>query len=85
VLRVIIYGTDFGFAMLMPLFFANGQRFGDGYPLLIALLCGVVTLYRVTIAYNRYLRFHMPFATVLSSQIIVMMIFLIVYIRVVQH
>lgn len=80
-LRVIVYGTDFGFVMILPLLLSNGLRFRNGSPMLIALLCGAFALYRLTIAYKRYLRFHMPFATVLSSQIIVTMIFLIVYLR----
>jgi hypothetical protein len=85
VLRVIVYGTDFGFVMLIPILFGFQARFSSGYPFVIALLCGGFTLYRVTIAYKDYLRFHMPFATVLASQIIVMLVFFTAYIRVVQH
>jgi hypothetical protein len=79
-LRVIVYGTDYGFLILIPLTLA---ALVDDFrmSIFVALICGPITLHRIYFGYKDYLRFHMPFATVLSSQIMVFLVFLIVYLQ----
>ena len=93
VLRAVIYGCDFGLLMLLML----GALFlgVDGSPwprrlgsnevasllFLMALACAAVTLYRLTFAYSRYLRFHLPLATVLASQVLVCLFVAIVLLQ----
>jgi hypothetical protein len=79
VLRAVIYGSDCSLIVLPALLLAWNTRYGSGTPLLAALLCCSVTLYRTTSAYRQYLRFHLPFLTVLTSQVIVLMIVVIAY------
>ena len=85
VLRAAIYGGDFGFLLLIAVLLGWDSRFRHGYPELIMLLCSVIMLYRTSIAYRKYLRFHLPFWTVLTSQVIVLMMMFIVYITSVPH
>ncbi len=82
VLRVVIYGTDFGFLLMILLCLGKDFRFQSPWPIFIAVVCSVLTLYRVYFGYARYLRFHLPFWTVLSSQIMVLLVFMIVYLRI---
>ena len=49
-----------------------------------ALLCAAVATYRVSVAYRRYLRFHLPLATVLASQVIAFLFVLAVAVTVAE-
>jgi hypothetical protein len=73
VLRCVIYSCDFPLLLIIASAIAP-----DPTPLryptansIITLVCFGVTLYRLSTAYKRYMRFDRPFLTVLSSQIIV--------------
>jgi hypothetical protein len=86
VLRAVIYGCDFGLtmALLQAYLFQNtGRHVDEGWNcVVIAFACGVVGTYRLSFAYSRYLRFHLPFLTVLASQVIV---FLVVFVVLLQY
>ncbi len=72
-LRAVVYCTDFGllFSMVFLILYFAGTTLSDGSLCLCsALLCSAITTYRLTIAFRKYLRVHLPFATVLASQII---------------
>ena len=79
VLRATVYGCDFGLAMALPVFVfvpidVIWVRHIDGSPLAyFALFCGLIATVRLTFAYARYLRFHLPLATVLASQVVVVL------------
>jgi hypothetical protein len=85
VLRAVIYGSDCSLILLLFIWMGWGSRYSGGYPLMIAFLCCGITLYRTTIAYRKYLRFHLPFLTVLTSQVIVLMIVYIAYLSGYTH
>ena len=90
VLRVAVYGCDFGLLMAVLLAVAyDGLRewrpvadwvdyhfrspiFPPDVDVAVfaVLACGVVGTYRLTVGYARYLRFHLPLATVIASQVI---------------
>jgi hypothetical protein len=65
--------------MTAILLLEKDATWGSGWPMLVAVICAVVSQYRLYFAYSQYLRFHRPFLTVLSSQLMVLMLALIVY------
>jgi hypothetical protein len=67
--------------MIAFLLLAIGNRYNSGWPMFVAFVCATLTLYRVYFAYSKYLRFHLPFWTVLSSQVIVFLTVLAVYVH----
>ena len=80
VLRVAVYGCDFGWLVLVAVLVAvpldpssrRWLRMPDGVPLAyLALFCGGVATVRLSVAYARYLRFHRPVLTVVASQVMV--------------
>jgi hypothetical protein len=81
VLRAAVYGTDFGFIMIGLLIISSQAWHNSGWSMFMALVCAGIALYRVYFAYASYLRFHLPFWTVLSSQVIVFLTVLAVYVQ----
>ena len=80
VLRVAVYGCDFGLLVgvaVLGFVPVAGRRFArsdDGTALAyLALFCGAVAAVRLSVAYGRYLRFHWAVATVLASQVVVVL------------
>jgi hypothetical protein len=76
-LRCVIYSCDFGllFTVAFGAMMFMDNNLADGWLLVPALvLCAAVTTYRLTIAFGKYLRVHLPLATVLASQIISMLV-----------
>ena len=82
VLRTAVYGCDLGPAVWVAvvLFLSAGvspvgwTSAESGAPLAyLALFCGGLATVRLTVAYARYLRFHLPLATVLASQVVVVL------------
>ncbi len=72
VLRVAIYGCDFVVLLAaVHLCLVDTQRSDHWNTFVIAGACAIVGTFRMSFAYSRYLRFHMPFFTVLASQLIV--------------
>ncbi len=98
VLRAAIYGCDFGLlvTVLAIAAFSTMDDRGNTIPtkqvvelaamlaVLTAMACVAITTYRLTIAYGRYLRFHLPLATVLASQVIAFLALLAVAVNVAQ-
>jgi hypothetical protein len=86
VLRVVVYGCDFGLLLVAvmavlysftinkaPLVTAiplGPFRAGARPVLLVLAMCVAVSTYRLSIAYGRYLRFHRPWLTVAASQLV---------------
>ena len=79
VLRAVVYGCDYYLLMIPVILLCQLDGKLCDSVIFLALACGGVSLYRLYFAYSRYLRFHLPFVTVLTSQILVFMIALIVY------
>ena len=79
VLRVVIYSADLSAIMFGLILLSKLVDYSPSTSLLLATLCSVLVLPRLYSAYRLYLRFHMPFATVLTSQICVLLIAMIVY------
>jgi len=85
-LRTVIYSCDFSLLMIATaceiLYFDPSQDAdADGWTVLVLVAAfSLVTTYRLTIAFQRYLRVHLPLATVLVSQ---MISFLIVFVALV--
>ncbi len=90
VLRAAVYGCDFGLLLaaagtagIAAVLAANPLMAGDPAPVLIfpvvLLACPVVGTYRLTFAYSRYLRFHLPFLTVLASQVVAVLFVLAMF------
>ena len=82
VLRTAVYGCDLGPAVWVAvvLFLSAGvspvgwTSAESGAPLAyLALFCGGLATVRLTVVYARYLRFHLPLATVLASQVVVVL------------
>jgi hypothetical protein len=72
-LRTVIYACDFGVlfcAALLTLLLCDLHYPTGWLALAAAGFCSIVTTYRLTIAFNKYLRVHRPLETVLASQII---------------
>jgi hypothetical protein len=99
VLRTAVYGCDFGLlmtAVAVAMFWLWDDRafgrprgrqlaeLGADLAMLTALVCAAATTYRLTFAYGRYLRFHLPLATVLATQVIVFLTVLAVAVYAVQ-
>jgi hypothetical protein len=81
VLRAVVYGCDFGFAASILVFLGRNNFASTGFVVLVAIFCALISQYRLYFAYANYLRFHMPFVTVLTSQIMVFMLASIVYLQ----
>jgi hypothetical protein len=79
--RTLVYSCDFG--LLLTIAFAvtyyADPRLPNGWTLLWgAGVCAAITTYRLTIAFQKYLRVHRPLATVLASQAISFLIVFVV-------
>jgi FtsH-binding integral membrane protein len=81
VLRAVVFGCDFGFIALLLIFIGRDEPGSSEFALLVAFVCAAISLYRLYFAYSRYLRFHLPFVTVLVSQVMVFMLMSIVYLQ----
>jgi hypothetical protein len=96
-LRASIYSCDLGMlltAITVAVYWLHdvrtiGQLRGHDVVELAAILafvtaagCAVVTTYRLTFACSRYLRFHLPLATVVATQVIALLVLLVVAVRV---
>ena len=84
-LRTAVYSCDFGvlYATVLLLLPWTNIHIADGWLLLTAVIvCAVLTTYRLTIAFRHYLRVHLPFATVLASQVIAVLIVFIVLVQI---
>jgi hypothetical protein len=73
ILRCVIYGCDFGFLAIAFLIFLRMHGARHDVILYALSAYAILTLYRLTFAYKRYLRFHLPFFTILASQVIVIL------------
>jgi hypothetical protein len=85
VVRAVIYSCDFGLVILLTAFAAEylDLRTEEGlFWVAMAGVCSVVTAYRLTIAFQRYLRVHLSFATVLASQMITLLIVVIMLLQI---
>jgi hypothetical protein len=84
VLRSCVYACDFGLLFFISDAVMNFTvRTEDGWWLLaVALICALITTYRLTIAFRQYLRVHLPFATVLASQIIALLIVFLLLVQI---
>jgi hypothetical protein len=73
VIRCAVYSCDFGVTVVGVLLAWTLFTQGEGLqPLMLAIiLCPLIALYRLTIAYKRYMRLDHPFFTALASQTIV--------------
>lgn len=72
VLRTVVYSCDFPLLLAAACVVVAILRGGPGgEPLAILMLCPLIVLHRLGIAYKHYLRFDRPFLTVLASQVIV--------------
>lgn len=75
--RTAIYSCDFGLFLalgFLVLLMAD-PHLVTGWDLALGeLFCATVTAYRLTIAFKQYLRVHLPFETVLASQIISLLV-----------
>jgi hypothetical protein len=76
VLRTVIYSCDFGFTAVLAVAILT---FSDVMPIvgfqlmLVLLVCAADSTYRLSYAFSRYLRVHMPVATVVASQTILLL------------
>jgi hypothetical protein len=61
--------------------FHLARRVFTPFILTAVILCSVVITYRLTIAFRDYLRVHLPFSTVLTSQVIAFLIAFLVLIQ----
>jgi hypothetical protein len=79
--RAVVYSCDFGLlivtAAVASYFFVDLVPSQGSDMVVFAAICAVVTTYRLTIAFRRYLRVHLPFATVLASEMIALLIAII--------
>ncbi len=78
--RTAIYSCDFGlsFAFVYVAMYAIKPVLSDGLLFVIAaIVCALITTYRLAIAFDKYFRVHRPLETVLASQLIS---FLIVFV-----
>jgi hypothetical protein len=82
VLRVAIYGCDFMVLLAAVHLLLVDTSYKDSWnTLAIVGACAIVATFRMSIAYQKYLRFHMPFLTVLASQLIVFILVCILMLR----
>jgi hypothetical protein len=83
VLRTVVYSCDFGVSVLLAAGFMVVSDFavnvGESMLLLLAL-CAAVSAYRMSRAFRLYLRVHLPAATVIASQLIVLLAFVTAWI-----
>jgi hypothetical protein len=73
VIRCAIYSCDFSVTVVAALLAWTLYSMGDTTVSmgLAIILCPAVSLYRLTVAYKRYMRLDHPFFTALASQVIV--------------
>jgi hypothetical protein len=82
VLRVAIYGCDFVVTIAVLHLLLVDTSYRDSWnTLVVAGGCGVVGTFRMSIAFRKYLRFHLPFLTVLASQMIVFILVCILMLK----
>jgi hypothetical protein len=83
--RAVVYSCDFG--LLVTILAIAGscfnERWNQGLNMMaFAAICAVITSYRLTIAFREYIRAHMPFATVLASQLIALLITFVLVVQI---
>jgi hypothetical protein len=86
-LRSVIYSCDFGVLFALGFIALNFYQpvWSDGVVLLFAaLLCGLATTYRMSIAFRQYLRMPMPIATMVLSQLMIFMTVFLVLVELVD-
>ena len=67
---------------VLPCLYIINADVGQGWLLLLsALICSIITSYRLTIAFEKYLRVHLSLATVLASQVVVLLAVLLVLVQ----
>jgi hypothetical protein len=73
VIRCAIYGCDFCVTVVVALFVWMLCTRGDSTAavMLAMIVCALISVYRLTFAYKRYMRLDHPFFTALASQVIV--------------
>jgi hypothetical protein len=85
VLWTVIYSCDFTISILIAIagvyWFQNSYDRGWLY-VAMAGVCAVITSYRLSIAFQRYVRVHLPLATVLASQAIAFMVVFVLLIQI---
>jgi hypothetical protein len=84
-LRTVIYSCDFGVLLGLALVACStlDLRVSDGWVAMSgAIICAAVTTYRLTIAFRQYLRVHLPFATVLASQLISLLVVFLLLVQI---
>ena len=93
VLRVAVYGCDFGllmvaaaaaFALWLYWTVFNARPEPGPFVAVAPLACAAVATYRLRLAYGRYLRFHLPLATVLASQVMVLLLVFAVMLQIAE-
>jgi hypothetical protein len=80
-LRTVIYACDDSILLLIafsPLYFFDFSLADRWRVLLAAVACTIVTSYRLSVAFKKYLRVHRPVATVLTSQLIAVLLCLVI-------
>jgi hypothetical protein len=83
--RSVLYSCDFGILLGLTLWAISllNANLSEGWIMVCSgLLCTMVTTYRLTIAFRQYLRVHLPFATVIASQIIALLIVFLLLVQI---
>jgi hypothetical protein len=83
--RSVLYSCDFGILLWLSLgaITLADVRLSEGWIVACsAPVCAVVTTYRLTIAFRQYLRVHLPFATVLASQLIALLVVFLLLVQI---
>jgi hypothetical protein len=89
ILRTVLYSCDFALllaaALVLTTFMYDPRGDEEGWLLLCgAVVCAIITTYRLSIAFRKYLRVHLPLGTVLSTQVILVLLVFVVLVRFVR-